>query len=164
MIKLYAKLAHQTGFQTADQLLAIQSISRIWGAEGSRIDTAREQQAIPTRIGYKKAEPTFLERKDEYQLLLDRPDTLQDWRDRVAILLMYDLSLRPSEVVSLKVRDVNMEEGTINITLHKTHDWQKARLTQRLHLASPSILVGGRTARRMLPCWFARAKMKHWSS
>jgi integrase len=135
VIKLYAKLAHQAGFQTADQLLAIQSISRIRGAEGSRIDTAREQQAIPTRIGHKKAEPTFLERKDEYQLLLDRPDTPQGWRDRVAILLMYDLSLRPSEVVSLKVRDVDMEEGTINITRHKTHDRQKARLTQRLHLA-----------------------------
>ena len=135
VIKLYAKLAHQAGFQTADQLLAVQSISRIRGAEGSRIDTAREQQAIPTRIGHKKAEPTFLERKDEYQLLLDRPDTPQGWRDRVAILLMYDLSLRPSEVVSLKVRDVDMEEGTINITRHKTHDRQRARLTQRLHLA-----------------------------
>jgi integrase len=135
VIKLYAKLAHQAKFQTADQLLAIQSISRIRGAEGSRIDTAREQQAIPTRIGHKKAEPTFLERKDEYQLLLDRPDTPQGWRDRVAILLMYDLSLRPSEVVSLKLRDVNMEEATIQITRHKTHDRQQARLTQRLHLA-----------------------------
>ncbi len=140
VIKLYAKLAHQAGFQTADQLLAIQGIPRIRGAEAERIDAARESQGSETRRGHKKAEPTFLSR-EEFQALLQRPgEKPQGWRDQVAILLIYDLSLRPSEVVSLKISDVNMDDGTIHITRHKTHDEQRARLTQRLYLAMRNYL------------------------
>ncbi len=134
VIKLYAKLAHQAGFQSADQLLAITNLTQIRGAEAARIDGRRKRQQIPTRIGPKKAEPTFLER-EAFQALLNRPNTPQGWRDRVAILLMYDLSLRPSEVVSLCIHDLNMDEGTLVITRHKTHDVQRARLTQRLQVA-----------------------------
>ncbi len=134
IIKLYARLAHDAGFQTADQLISITNIPRIRGAQGERIDIEREQQEIPTHVGYKKPEPTFLE-QEEFQALLSRPNTPQGWRDLVAILLMYDLSLRPSEAVSLKLKDVNMEERTLRITRHKTHDRQKARLSPRLYTA-----------------------------
>jgi len=130
IIKVYAKLAHSAGFQTADQLLAITGLPTIRGAEASRIDNARAK----TRIGKKKAEPTFLERREEFQVLLNRPDTPQGWRDRVAILLMYDLSLRPSEAVTLQLKDVNMNAGTLRITRHKTNDQQTLRVTQRLQL------------------------------
>jgi len=135
VIKLYARLAHQAGFQTADQMLAIRHIERIRGAEGERIDADRAK----TRLGHKKPEPTFLERA-EFKALLSRPDTPQGWRDRVAILLMYDLSLRPSEVVSLAVADVNMEEGTVLIKRHKTQDQQRARLKDRLYTAMTQYL------------------------
>ncbi len=135
VIKHYAKLAHQAGFQSADQLLAIQHIPRIRGAEAQRLDAARTSAGIKTRRGHKKAEPTFLSR-EEFQALLDRPEeTPQGLRDLVMILLMYDLSLRPSEVVSLKIRDVDMDEGTIRIKRHKTNTEQRARLPQRLYLA-----------------------------
>ena len=130
IIKLYARLAQQAGYQTADQMLAIKHIARIRGAEADRIDAIRVQ----TRRGQKKSDPTFLDRR-EYQKLLNRPDTPQGWRDRVAILLMYELSLRPSEVVSLKLHHVHLDEGTIDITRHKTHDQQKARLKNRLYPA-----------------------------
>jgi integrase len=130
IIKVYAKLAHSAGFQTADQLLAITGIPSIRGAEASRIDGIR----ATTRIGGKKAAPTFLESREEFQGLLNRPDTPQGWRDRVAILLMYDLSLRPSEVVTLQLKDLNMDEGTLRITRHKTNDQQTLRVTQRLQL------------------------------
>ncbi len=132
IIKLYARMAHDAGFQTADQLISITNIPRIRGAQAERIDIEREQQDIPTNVGHKKPDPTFLE-KEEFQALLNRPDTPQGWRDLVAILLMYDLSLRPSEAVSLKLKDLNMDERTLRITRHKTHDQQKARLTQRLY-------------------------------
>ncbi len=132
VIKLYARMAHDAGFQTADQLISITNIPRIRGAQAERIDIEREQQDIPTNIGHKKPEPTFLE-QEEFLALLNRPDTPQGWRDLVAILLMYDLSLRPSEAVSLKLIDLNMDERTLRITRHKTHDQQKARLTQRLY-------------------------------
>ncbi len=121
VIKLYARLAHDAGFQTADQLISITNIPRIRGAQAERIDIEREQQEIPTHVGHKKPEPTFLE-QEEFQALLERPDTPQGWRDLVAVLLMYDLSLRPSEAVSLKLKDLNMEERTLRITRHKTHD------------------------------------------
>lgn len=134
VIKLYARLAHDAGFQTADQLISITNIPRIRGAQAERIDIEREQQEIPTHVGHKKPDPTFLE-QEEFQALLNRPDTPQGWRDLVAILLMYDLSLRPSEAVSLKLKDLNMEERTLRITRHKTHDRQKARLTPRLYAA-----------------------------
>jgi integrase len=128
VIRRYSSLAQQAGYQTANQLTAIKGIARIRGSEAKRIDARREI----ARIGHKKADPTFLARK-EFQVLLSRPDTPQGWRDRVAILLMYDLSLRPSEVVSLTIGHVNMEEGTIQITRHKTNDQQRARLKDRLY-------------------------------
>ena len=134
VIKLYARMAHDAGFQTADQLISITNIPRIRGAQAERIDSEREQQDIPTNVGHKKPEPTFLE-QEEFQALLKRPDTPQGWRDLVAILLMYDLSLRPSEAVSLKLKDLNMDERTLRIIRHKTHDQQKARLTPRLNAA-----------------------------
>ncbi len=134
VIKLYARMAHDAGFQTADQLISITNIPRIRGAQADRIDLERERQDIPTNIGYKKPEPTFLE-QEEFRALLNRPNTPQGWRDLVAILLMYDLSLRPGEAVSLKLKDLDMDERTLHITRHKTHDQQKARLTQRLYEA-----------------------------
>ena len=135
VIKLYAKLAHQAGFQSADQLLAIQHLPRIRGAEAERIDAARDRAHTKTRLGSKKAEPTFLSREEFTALLARSDEKPQGRRDLVAILLMYDLSLRPSEVVSLKISDVDMDEGTLHIMRHKTHDEQRARLTQRLYLA-----------------------------
>ena len=44
VIKLYARLAHDAGFQTADQLISITNIPRIRGAQAERIDIEREQQ------------------------------------------------------------------------------------------------------------------------
>ncbi len=118
------------------QLLDITSIPRVRGAEGTRIDRTRDQ----TRIGHKKPQPTFLERREEYQLLLERPKTPQGWRDKVAILLMYDLSLRPGEAVALRLDDLDLEEGTLHVYRQKTDDHQILRLTQRLQVALSNYL------------------------
>ena len=131
VIKLYARLAKQAGMMEVGQLLDIISIPRVRGAEGTRIDRMRDK----TRIGHKKPQPTFLERREEYQLLLERPKTPQGWRDKVAILLMYDLSLRPGEAVALRLDDLDLEEGTLHVYRQKTDDHQILRLTQRLQVA-----------------------------
>jgi len=47
VIKLYAKLAHQAGYQTADQLLAIKGIERFRGAEAYDAGRAREPARFP---------------------------------------------------------------------------------------------------------------------
>src|SRR6266487_2477534 len=136
VIKLYARLAKQAGMMEGGQLLDITSIPRVRGAEGTRIDRMRDK----TRIGHKKPQPTFLERREEYQLLLERPKTPQGWRDKVAILLMYDLSLRPGEAVALRLDDLDLEEGTLHVYRQKTDDHQILRLTQRLQVALSNYL------------------------
>jgi len=136
VIKLYAQLAKQAGMMEGGQLLDITSIPRVRGAEGTRIDRTLDK----TRIGHKKPQPTFLERREEYQLLLERPKTPQGWRDKVAILLMYDLSLRPGEAVALRLDDLDLEEGTLHVYRQKTDDHQILRLTQRLQVALSTYL------------------------
>jgi integrase len=141
-IKLYAKLAQQAGFQTAEQFLAIQHIPTIRGKEARRIDERREELGIPTRIGHKKAEPTFLS-KEEFWFFIERPDTPQGWRDRIAILLMCDLSLRPYEALSRKLKHLDMEKGTISVFRFKTEQGKEVethQLTQRLYLAIATYL------------------------
>lgn len=57
---------------------------------------------------------------DKFALLLDCADSP---RDRVLIALGLFLFLRSSEIRTLKIKDVNLAEGTIGCTIHKTGDF-----------------------------------------
>ena len=72
---------------------------------------------------------------------------------------MYDLSLRPSEVVALTIGDLHLEEGKIDVYRQKTNDHQVLRLTQRLQVALPQYLAArlDREIERRTACSLALA-------
>lgn len=64
-----------------------------------------------TRIGAKKAAPTFLT-EEQLTQLFQAPDLRvpQGWRDLLLLRLFYDLGLRPSEVISLQIAEVDLQQ------------------------------------------------------
>ncbi|MBI3934481.1 MAG: site-specific tyrosine recombinase XerD [Acidobacteria bacterium] len=52
---------------------------------------------------------------EETRILLEQPDdsTPLGWRDRAILEMLYGTGLRVSELISLRVADINLEEGTV---------------------------------------------------
>lgn len=59
-------------------------------------------------------------------------DCARDERDRAALALGMFLFLRSSEVASLRVRDLDLQQGTIGVTVHKTYDYDVMPLGKEL--------------------------------
>src|SRR5207244_4169076 len=78
----------------------------------------------------KKQEATYL-KTQEVHALLAQPDleTPQGRRDLVALCLLYELGLRPSEAVALRFSDLDLEEDTLHVYRRKTNLDQRLRLT-----------------------------------
>ncbi|HEY6409806.1 MAG TPA: site-specific integrase [Ktedonobacteraceae bacterium] len=146
VVKLYAKLAHRGELMEDHTYLAIAGIETIRGAEARRIDerrakTRRKDPATGERRG-KKLEATYLKTQQVHTLFV-QPDvtTPQGWRDLVALLLLYDHGLRPSEAIALRFSDLDMEEGTVHVYRRKTHLEQRLLLTPPTRTALRSYLA-----------------------
>jgi site-specific recombinase XerD len=109
-VKRYAALACKSGVLTTDELFLIREVKGFRRVEGQRIDAQR----TVTRVGNKKVATTFLT-QDQLDQLFRIPDinTPQGSRDLLALRLLNDLGLRPGEVVSLVVADLDLETGTL---------------------------------------------------
>lgn len=59
-------------------------------------------------------------------------DCATDPRDRATLSLGLYLFLRSSEIVSLRVRDVNLNEGNVGVTVHKTGDYDIMPISKEL--------------------------------
>jgi integrase len=151
IVKLYARLAQQAGHMSAEQMLAISNIPTIRGKEARRIDELRRKKGVQTRFEHaKKAEATFLD-PEELLLFLDRPATPQGLRDKVAILLMWDHSLRPSEALALTLGDLDLKWGRFKVDRHKTNDKQQLQFTTRFREALDAYLEVRRDRRPQAP-------------
>jgi integrase len=66
---------------------------------------------------------------DQFPLLLD---SAENPRDRMVIAAGLYLLLRTSEIENLRIRDVNLNEGTINVTIFKTGDFDVMPISSEL--------------------------------
>lgn len=116
-VKRYAALACKAGGLATDELFLIREVKGFRRIEGQRVDAKR----AVTRVGDKKAAPTFLTQEQLAQLF-QLPDarTPQGCRDLVALHLLCDLGLRPGEAVSLVLADLDLERGILHVHRHKT--------------------------------------------
>lgn len=82
-------------------------------------------------IRYKKVGKRDRRRLEAYEFppLLDAAERP---RDRMLIALGLFLFLRSSEAVTLRVRDVNLQSGTVGVTIHKTHDYDIMPISREL--------------------------------
>ncbi len=132
-IKKYAAVACQLGILSSDELFRIREVKGFRRVEGRRIDLKRSV----TRIGEKKAEPTFLT-EEQLAALFRVPDvrTARGWRDLLLLRLLYDLGLRPGEIVSMQVADLDMAQAILHVRRHKTDGEQFLRLTPSIIAAA----------------------------
>jgi integrase len=139
VIKLYAGLAHQAGFMETAMLEAIKDIAALRGAAADRIESDRKRLQVPSK-GKKKAASTPLS-AEQLRQLLTLPDTPQGKRDRVALLLLYGMGLRPGEVVALRLSDLHLDEGFLHIKRLKTYEEQELEFSADLSVALQEYLL-----------------------
>lgn len=137
IIKRYAALACRTGIVTTDELFLIREVKGFRSIEGRRIDTQR----VVTRIGKKKVTPTFLTQDQLDQLFrVSEVNTPQGSRDLLALRLLYDLRLRPGEVVSLVLADLDLKAGTLRVHQSISHGERHCHLNSEILAVANSYL------------------------
>lgn len=116
-VRVFAELAVKA------RVLPQEELERIRTVRGYRGEQARQeaQQREVTRRGHKKAEETLIS-EEEREALFSVPDrkTPQGWRDLVLLLLLYDLGIRPNELVSARLCDLDLTRGLLRVYRHKT--------------------------------------------
>ena len=130
-VKIYARLACTARFLPAEELIYINLVRRVRARDAEQIDEQRKR----TRRGAKKAEPTYLEAEHLQHLFTSRPQTEQGWRDLLALRLLYDMALRPSEAITRTIGDLDLARGTIAVYRKKT------RLKQHLPLSKGTMVA-----------------------
>jgi integrase len=139
VVKLYAGLAHQAKMMSLEQLQEIDTIKSLRGAEADHIENERARRKLPP-VGKKKAAATYLS-PEEIRQLLTLPDNPQGKRDRVALLLLYGMGMRPGEVVALRLSDLHLAEGYYHVKRLKTYEEQELEFGADLAVALQEYLL-----------------------
>lgn len=134
------------GVLDEETLVALLTVQGYSGRKARNVDQERERQAIPTRIGRKKAAPTPLTTTQALTLKKltthpERPskrqhDLLLPARDALLMGLLVEHALRCSEVALLKVESIDLRRGTITIYRPKTDRTDVQRMHQHTRLAA----------------------------
>jgi integrase len=124
VIKVFTGLAYDAHIIKEDIYLRIQRIERFSGMEAERIEKNRLDQKQPVRRGHKKPEAVYFE-KEHLPLLQQFFDSIdqstpQGLRDYVAILLLYELGLRPGEAIALLLSDLDLSRKRLHVNRYKT--------------------------------------------
>jgi integrase len=118
-VRIYCALAVQAEILEVSELARIREIKGYRQAQSEELEKQREIH----RRGHKKAEETLLS-EEERQRLFQVPSrqTPQGWRDLLLLLLLYDLGIRPGEVVTVTLADLDLERGLLRVSRHKTDE------------------------------------------
>lgn len=134
-VKLYAGLACAGGYIEASELVRINQVKRVRERDAEQLNEQREKDHLQTRVGKKKAEPTFLTPEHLRLLFAQRPQSEQGWRDLLAVRLLCDMALRPSEAVSRTIGDLDLERYSLAVYRKKN------RVKQHLPLSRGTIIA-----------------------
>lgn len=118
-IRIYCGLAAQA------EILSVDEMTRIRDIKGYRQSQARELEKLREkhRIGHKKVEETLLTEEERERLFqVPNRSTPQGWRDLLMLLLLYDLGIRPSELVTAILADLDVKRGLLRVYRHKTDE------------------------------------------
>ena len=112
------------------RIAAIKSFLRFAAAEIPEYsNTIRKSLTLPVRK-MEKAEMTFLT-KQEYESMLEvcDQDKMLGLRDKLMLMIMYNTGCRVSELIALKVSDVNLHSSSNTTYLHFYGKGRKERST-----------------------------------
>lgn len=128
-VRVYCGLAHEAGEMDQEQYSRIQLVRGYGRKQGKHANEERRKQEIPTRVGWKKAEPTPV--PDDVARALKRggEETPQGRRDALLMSLLLDHGLRCSEVADLNVEHFDLANETFTFYRRKVDLTQTHRLT-----------------------------------
>ncbi len=118
-VRIYCALAAQA------EVLSVEELARIKEIRGYRQSQAEEleKQRETHRRGRKKAEETLLSEEERKRLFrIPNRSTPQGQRDLLLLLLLYDLGVRPGELVTVTLADLDLGRGWLRIYRHKTEE------------------------------------------
>lgn len=129
-VKRYCQLAFQSGCLPSDAYALIQSVKGYTYGDGIEADKKRDVQ----RIGKKKNVPVEFT-KLQAARLKQQPDTDIGVRDALMMCLLLNHGFRCSELIDLRVSDIDMESGIITLWRRKVKKTQKHRMNNETLLA-----------------------------
>jgi integrase len=135
-VKMYCTLAAQAEVMPVDELVRIKEIKSYRPSQAEELEKQREIH----RRGHKKAEETLLSEEERERLFLvpDRGKP-QGWRDLLLLLLLYDLGVRPGELVTATLADLDLRRGWLRVYRHKADEKE-----QWLELSANASLAANR--------------------
>jgi len=137
-IKVYTKLASQTGMIDPQELALIRTVTGYAKSEAKRIDARRPV----TRVGEKKSTPVRITHEQARQLKA-HPNTPQGRRDALLICLLLDHGLRVGEVVLLQAENFDLETGIFYFERPKVDSEQIHKLSATTAQALHSYIHAG---------------------
>jgi len=150
-IRQYCKLARGAGAIAQDALDLILTVKGYNAKEARNVDRARMKQGKTTRKSTKKDRPTTVKAGQATRLKRTstpppegqqrRPhDQYLPERDALLMCLFIEHGFRCSEVISLNIEDIDVDEGTARVYRQKTDDWQVHRLQPQTLIAAEAYL------------------------
>lgn len=135
-VKTYAKLAAKAGHVDKLELTLIRAVAGYGHAEAQRVDSHREAAELPTRLGYKKADPVTVSRSKAKALKAPSGPTGQGLRDALLMTLLIDHGLRVGEVAGLRVGAFDLEARTFTFYRPKVGKQQTHELSRDAYAAA----------------------------
>lgn len=127
-VRVYCKLAGQSGSIGANDLQLIRTVTGYGGKEGKRVDEKRTEAGTKTRMSHKKAQHVTIS-QEQAAALKAQPDTPQGRRDAVITTLLLDHGLRVGELAELEVTAFDLKAGTFTFYRRKVDKVQTHRMT-----------------------------------
>lgn len=136
-IKVYAKLAYQAGAISVDENSKIRIVSGYSGKDATNFDKTRESTRIDTvsyvrkdgkkveRVTEKKEESNFLSPVKYRELLALQTDNNAGLRNKVLLGLLFEYGLRVSEVTTLTLDAIDIDNGLMTVYRSKTDETTK---------------------------------------
>jgi integrase len=135
-VKRYAVLAFRAGVIDVNESALIKTVTGYSNKKARNIDEGRENAGLPTRFiaeakPNKKAQNVPIPDADVKTLKTSAHDmnSPQGRRDAVLFCLLLDHGLRASEVIALKVGNIDLDKGLMRFYRQKVDKWQTHKLT-----------------------------------
>lgn len=131
-VRIYARMAQQAGYLSAEESLRIQSVRGIGYKTSKNINMNRSR----SRLGNKKPSAVTIDPRLETDLLFDHGDSPAGRRNGLVMALLLDHGLRASEMVLLTADNFDFERNELRFYRPKTKGSARHRMTERTRRAA----------------------------
>lgn len=127
-VRTFAMLAMKANPDKLEHLQLIQAVKGYSRQEARHVDEQRAGSGVPTRRGFKKAQPVSIP-DDAAETMKHQPHNPKGRRDALLMCLLIDHGLRVGEVASLQTKDFDLRAGKLTFYRSKVDKTQTHTLS-----------------------------------